>query len=76
MKEIKKDNFSTDVLELLTLLYKHKVEYLIVGGQAVIFYGHVRLTGDIDIFYKQNPKNVKNLMITRSFISNKFPHRG
>jgi len=26
MKEIKKDNFSTDVLELLTLLYKHKVQ--------------------------------------------------
>lgn len=74
MKELKKDNFSTDVLELLTLLYKHKVEYLIVGGQAVIFYGHVRLTGDIDIFYNQTRKNAKNLYnVLREFWKNDIP---
>ncbi len=61
MKEIRKTNYSDDALELMTLLYKHQVEYLIVGGQAVIYYGHVRLTGDIDLFYNQTEKNVEKI---------------
>lgn len=32
MKEIKPSSFSPDVIELMALLYKNKVEYLIVGG--------------------------------------------
>lgn len=46
---------------MMTLLYKHQVEYLIIGDQAVIYYGHVRLTGDIDFFYNQTEKNVEKL---------------
>ena len=61
MKEIRKTNYSDDALELTTFLYKNQVEYLIVGGQAVIYYGHVRLTGDIDFFYNQTEKNVEKL---------------
>ena len=61
MKEIRKTNYSDDALELMTFLYKNQVEYLIVGGQAVIYYGHVRLTGDIDLFYNQTEKNVGKL---------------
>jgi len=61
MKEIRKNNFSPDVLEIMTLLYKHQVEYLIIGGQAVIYYGHVRLTGDIDFFYNHTEINVEKL---------------
>jgi len=61
MKEIRKTNYSDDALELMTLLYKNQVEYLIIGGQAVIYYGHVRLTGDIDFFYNQTEKNVAKL---------------
>ncbi|MCK4357385.1 MAG: hypothetical protein KAW92_01330 [Candidatus Cloacimonetes bacterium] len=61
MKEIRKNNFSPNVLDMMTLLYKHQVEYLIIGDQAVIYYGHVRLTGDIDFFYNQTEKNVEKL---------------
>ena len=46
------------------MLAKHQVKYLIVGGEAVIYYGHARLTGDIDLFYEASPDNVANLYQT------------
>ena len=74
MKEIRKTNYSDDALELMTLLYKHQVEYLIVGGQAVIYYGHVRLTGDIDLFYNQTEKNVEKFYnVLLEFWNNDIP---
>lgn len=53
--------FSPDVSEFLFLLFKNKVRYLIVGGEAVIYYGHARLTGDIDLFYARENKNIQKL---------------
>lgn len=41
-----------DFRDLLALLNKHKVEYMIVGGYALAFHGAPRYTGDIDIFVK------------------------
>ena len=55
------DLFSRDVLDFLLLLHKQDVRYLIVGGEAVIFYGYARLTGDIDFFYEATLENVKRL---------------
>jgi len=51
-------NFSKNIKEFLFLLHNHKVKYLIVGGEAVIYYGHARLTGDIDIFYDSSKRNI------------------
>ena len=45
-------HFSTDICEFIGLLHQHDVRYVIVGGEAVIFHGHARLTGDIDFFYE------------------------
>lgn len=53
--------FSSDIIEFLLLLNKYKVKYLIVGGEAVIYYGHARLTGDIDIFYNRGKENCLKL---------------
>ena len=53
--------FSRDSKEFLGLLMKHKVRYMIVGGEAVIFYGYARLTGDIDIFYEISKSNAVRL---------------
>jgi hypothetical protein len=53
--------FSADVTDFLSLLFRHEVRYLIVGGEAVIYYGHARLTGDIDIFYERTRNNAINL---------------
>jgi predicted nucleotidyltransferase len=61
---VKGSHFSEDIQEVLTLLGKHQVKYLIVGGEAVIYYGHARLTGDIDLFYEASPDNVANLYQT------------
>lgn len=58
---ISSDHFSKDVLDFLMLLYKHDVKYIIIGGEAVIYYGHARLTGDIDFFYERGPHNIKRL---------------
>lgn len=67
-------NFSDDTTEFLFLLNKNSVEYLIVGGEAVIFYGYPRLTGDIDVFYNNTEKNAKQLFSTLlEFWNNNIP---
>jgi hypothetical protein len=34
--------FNVDFLEFLELLSKHKVEFLLVGGYAVVLHGYIR----------------------------------
>jgi hypothetical protein len=70
----KKAYFSPDITELLFLLSKHGVRYLIVGGEAVIYYGHARLTGDIDLYYQVSPGNIKRLFgALREFWNDEIP---
>ncbi len=59
--KIDASSFSPDMCEFLVLLHKHAVKYLIVGGEAVIFYGYARLTGDIDFYYERSLENVGKL---------------
>ncbi len=54
-------NIQSDFQELLKLLEKHSVEYMIVGGYAVAFYGYPRFTKDLDVFYSLTPGNVSSL---------------
>jgi hypothetical protein len=54
-------SFSADTLEFIRLLAKHSVRYVIVGGQAVIFHGYARFTGDVDFFYSNDPSNAESL---------------
>ena len=58
---MKSIEFSQDVQEFLYLLSKYGVRYTIVGGEAVIYYGNPRLTGDIDLFFEPSKENVKKL---------------
>jgi len=53
--------FSPDISDFLRLLRDHEVRYLVVGEEAVIHYGHARLTGDIDLFYDAGVENVERL---------------
>lgn len=55
------ETFSRDCLDLFRCLTESKVKALIVGGQAVIYYGFPRLTGDIDLFYENTRENVHRL---------------
>jgi hypothetical protein len=52
---------SPDTRELIATLHKHGVRYLIVGGAAVIYYGHIRTTGDVDFFYDRSAENAQRI---------------
>lgn len=53
-----------DFKELLQLLNKHNVEYVIVGAYALAFYGCPRYTGDLDILVKPDSNNAKKIIET------------
>lgn len=48
-----------DFREFLKLLNENGVDYLIIGGYAVVMHGYVRATGDIDIWIKNSVENSK-----------------
>jgi Nucleotidyltransferase of unknown function (DUF6036) len=50
-------HFSPDTLTLIELFAAKQVRYLVVGGEAVILHGHVRLTGDVDLFFSNDAAN-------------------
>jgi predicted nucleotidyltransferase len=50
-----------DFLALLRFLSEEKVEYLVVGGMAVNYYGYHRSTGDLDIWVAVTPENQDRL---------------
>jgi hypothetical protein len=52
----------SDFKEFLKLLNSHGVEYLIVGGYAVGYYGYPRATGDLDIWVARTPQNAQKLV--------------
>ncbi len=52
---------SRDFRECIESLNAHGVEFILVGGYAVGWYGFVRATGDIDFLYEQSPANVLQL---------------
>jgi hypothetical protein len=51
-----------DYRELLALLNKHAVEFIIVDGYALAFHGAPRFTGDIDIFVRPHPRNAARIL--------------
>jgi predicted nucleotidyltransferase len=55
-----KDQFKK-FLRVLEALDKKGVEYILIGGVAVILHGIERLTSDIDIFVKMDDENIARL---------------
>jgi len=51
-----------DFKEFLQLLNSHKVEYLLIGGYAVGYYGYPRATGDMDIWIAVHPDNARRVV--------------
>jgi hypothetical protein len=60
-EKIEAAHFSPDTREFIALVHQHAVRYVIVGGEAVIFHGYARLTGDVDFFYERTEANVRAL---------------
>ncbi len=54
--------FSADMKELLRLFEEHGVQYTLVGGHAVNFYGYVRTTQDMDLLVSPTADNAQRIM--------------
>lgn len=51
----------SDFKEFLQFLNLEKVEYLLIGGYAVGYYGYPRATGDMDVWIAVSPANAEAL---------------
>ncbi|MBP8115248.1 MAG: hypothetical protein KAY50_07825 [Chitinophagaceae bacterium] len=56
------DYFNDDFRDFLTALNKQEVEYILVGGMAVILNGYVRTTGDMDVWVNKTKENYKKVV--------------
>jgi len=54
-------NLIDQFLKVLESFNSQKVDYVLIGGFAVIIYGLARLTQDIDIVIKMNEENILKL---------------
>jgi hypothetical protein len=54
--------FNEDFRDFIDALNKHEVEYLLVGGYAVILHGYRRSTGDMDVWVNVTAQNHKKLI--------------
>jgi predicted nucleotidyltransferase len=57
--------FNDDFRDFIQALNKHDVQYILVGGYAVILHGYRRVTGDMDIWVNRTKENY--LKLTRAF---------
>ena len=56
------DIFNPDFKDLIRSLNKFDVEYILVGGYAVIMHGYIRSTSDLDIWINRTEPNYYKLM--------------
>jgi hypothetical protein len=57
-------DLNKDFKEFIALLNANGVEYLLVGGYAVGFYGYPRFTQDIDIWINPSEVNAEKILKT------------
>jgi len=55
--------FNEDFLDFIKALNQSSVDYILVGGMAVILHGYVRTTGDMDIWVRKTAGNYKKLLL-------------
>ncbi len=48
--------------DLIAIMERHEVEYVLVGGFAVNFYGYIRTTQDVDVLVNPSPKNARKMV--------------
>ncbi len=52
---------STNLSRLIDLFGDHELPYVVIGGYAVNFYGHIRATEDVDIVFQRTSKSETSL---------------
>lgn len=48
-------------IEIIESLYKNEVDFILIGGLAVAYYGYHRYTGDMDLWLKPSNHNLDDL---------------
>jgi hypothetical protein len=62
LKNICRNMMKEALVLICSLLNKHDVDYLVIGGVAVIFHGYTRATGDLDFWYKPSLDNFHKII--------------
>jgi len=65
------DFFNDDFRDFIRALNNQQVDYILVGGMAVILHGYVRTTGDMDIWVRRTKENYQK--IVRAFYEFRMP---
>lgn len=55
-------NPTPDFLEILNILSKHKVDFIIVGGVCAVLHGAPVTTFDLDLVHSRSPENLARLI--------------
>ncbi len=55
--------FNNDFSDFIACFNKHAVEYILVGGMAVILNGYNRTTGDMDVWVKRTSENYDKIVL-------------
>lgn len=63
--------FNPDFKDFIVALNKAQVQYLLVGGYAVILHGYNRTTGDLDVWI--NPQEDNYLRLMKAFLDFGLP---
>ncbi len=54
--------FNDDFRDFIESFNQHDVEYILVGGMAVILNGYIRTTGDMDVWVKKTAENYQRIV--------------
>lgn len=55
------DTLSGEQTQVLQQLLSNRVNFIIVGGYALRYYGHLRATKDLDLVIAQTPENIDRI---------------
>ncbi len=55
------DIFNQDFQDFIRAFNKYEVDYILVGGYAVIYHGYNRTTGDLDLYVNPSKKNYRKI---------------
>lgn len=64
-----------DLIELCRNLNVHQAKYVIIGGFAVIRFGYIRATGDIDLLVENSTENIEKIRRALSYLPDGEAHK-
>jgi hypothetical protein len=65
---------STDGVAVFKTLNQNQVEYLLIGGYAMRFYGATRVTRDLDLLVHNSAENARRLFESIQLLLNDLPY--